>query len=78
MLWKPGIVTREFEAMTGYARIAVLGDEGSMVTNEQGELVGLLFAIDYGNNYGSALMTPIAAVQQNVREMTDGGFLSLD
>lgn len=58
--------------------MAVLGDEASMVTNERGELVGLLFAIDYGNNYGSALMTPIVAIQQNVRGMTDGGFLRLD
>lgn len=58
--------------------MAVPGDERSRVTNERGELVGLLFAIDYGNSYGSALMTPIAAIQQNVRKMTDGGFLSLD
>jgi hypothetical protein len=51
-------MTREFEVMTGYACIAVLGDEGEIVTNERGERVGLLFAVDYGNNYGSALMTP--------------------
>lgn len=64
--------------MSRDAPFAAPGDTGSIVTNAQGEVVGLLFAIDACAKHSSGFMTPIAAIQQHVGGMTDGGFLGLD
>ena len=55
------------------------GDSGAIITNVQGELLGLIFAKDVrAGNYDIGLMTPMAAIQAHVRKVTDGGFLTLD
>lgn len=49
-----------------------------MVSNAKGDLVGIVLAIGHHSyRFNIALVTPISAIDQDVRDMT-GGFLSLD
>ena len=57
---------------------AYRGDSGSFVCDENGALVGLLFAMDLGKGaYGCGYVTPIREIQADVKATT-GGFLTLD
>jgi S1-C subfamily serine protease len=76
--WEPGETSREVEIMSRDAPFAAPGDTDSIVTNAQGEMVGLLFAIDACARHSSGFMMPITAIQQHVGGVTDGGFLGLD
>lgn len=54
------------------------GNSGSFVVDRQGTLVGLLIGIDSStSSYGAGFVTPIAAIQADVKSMTSG-ILSLD
>ena len=77
--WVSGKITDEIEIVPEDYHFVRPGDSGSIVLNAHGELIGLLFgrecqsrAEDFG------FITPIMAIQKHVKEMTDGGFLSLD
>ncbi len=77
--WPSGYKTMEIEIKSEAGEFASPGDSGAIVTNTQGELVGLLFAKDsYPSQFSFGIMTPITFIQQHVREVTGGGFLSLD
>jgi hypothetical protein len=77
--WVSGRMTTEVEILSEDGPFVQPGDSGSFVTNVHGELLGLIFAKDVmAGNHDIGLMTPMAAIQKHVREMTDGGFLSLD
>ena len=72
-------ITFEMEIMPLTEDFAAPGDSGSIVTNAKGELVGLMFAMaDEPGRHDIAFMTPIAAIQDDVKRMTEGGFVSLD
>lgn len=69
----------EWEIMSDYEVFAAPGDPGSMVLNTNGELLGLLFAIDpQCSRLDPAFFTPFNAIQNDVNQLTNGGFLSLD
>lgn len=77
--WPSGQTTVEIELMSPWGDIVAPGDSGSIVTNAQGELVGMIFGKDPdAREFNIGIMTPIASIQQHVKEMTNGGFLSLD
>lgn len=72
-------VTFETEIISLTEDFAGPGDLGSIVTNAKGDLVGLLFAMaDEPGRHDIGFMTSIAAIQDDVKRMTGGGFLSLD
>lgn len=73
-----GLVSEDIEVIGLCMDFAEGGDSGSMVLNQYGELVGLLFAKDScSNDFGIGYITPIADIQQDVKAKT-GGTLSLD
>jgi hypothetical protein len=77
--WASGKTTVEIELMSPWGDIVAGGDSGSIVTNSQGELVGMIIGKDGdAREFDIGIMTPIAFIQQHVKEMTNGGFLSLD
>lgn len=54
------------------------GDSGSIITNQQGELIGLLFAAaSPAKDLDIGYMTPIDAILDDVKHLS-GGFLSFD
>jgi hypothetical protein len=68
----------EIEIRSEAGEFALLGFRRHS-TNAQGELVGLLFAKDSCiGQFTFGIMMPIAFIQQHVREVTGGDFLSLD
>lgn len=72
-------VTFETEIISLTEDFAAPGDSGSVVTNENGELVGLLFSMaDEPARHDIGFMTPITAIQDDVKRLTGGGFVSLD
>ena len=69
----------EIEIMSDHGDFAREGDVGSVVINVKGELVGIIISKeDPVRIYCSTFMTPIDLIQQHVKEMTDGGYLSLE
>lgn len=70
--------TSEVE-VSGLSRaFAETGDLGSMVTNAEGELVGLLIGKDsHAHDFDSGLVTPIEEIQLDI-EKRHGGCLSLE
>jgi hypothetical protein len=77
--WEAHVCSYETEVMHYAADFAGPGDSGSMVTNTKGELVGLLFGIDKeASCFNIGIVTPIQKIQQHIKEMTGGGFLSLE
>jgi hypothetical protein len=64
--WEPGETSREVEIMSRDTLFGAPGDTGSIVTNAQGEMAGLLFAIDACAKHSSGFVTPIAAIQQHI------------
>lgn len=77
--WEPGKTTVEVELMSPFGDIVASGDSGSIVTNAQGEMVGIIIGKDSdARHFDIGIMTPVALIQQHVKEMTNGGFLSLD
>jgi hypothetical protein len=65
--WAPGVTSRESEIISDYGPIAASGDAGSITTNAQGELVGLLFAIGTCKKYNSGFMTTYCSYSATCR-----------
>lgn len=77
--WLSGKKSQEIEVMSRTHHFSARGDSGSFVVNATGELVGLISAADTCvNNFNIGFMTPMGSIQESVKEMTGGGFLSLD
>ncbi|KAM5447311.1 hypothetical protein MaudCBS49596_006075 [Microsporum audouinii] len=77
--WASGYTTEEIELISEDADVAAEGDSGSFVINVRGDLVGLLFAVNkQSGRFDTAYMTPFSLIQDQIKEMTNGGFLSLD
>ncbi|KAK2816788.1 hypothetical protein FQN49_007982 [Arthroderma sp. PD_2] len=77
--WAPGNTSEEIEIVSEHADFAAGGDSGSFVINAHGELVGLLFAVEKNScGWDTAYMTPIRLIQDHIKEVTGGGFLSFD
>lgn len=77
--FSPPRASYEFEINSHDGDFAEAGDSGSFLLNSAGELVGILFGTDpFGGRFEFALMMPISEIQEDVRRLTDGGFLSLD
>lgn len=74
-----GFTSSEWEIISQDGEFADQGDSGSIVTNARGELIGLLFAVDSRpKEFGAAFFTPFDTIQDDVKRLTGGGFLSLD
>ena len=72
------LVSKEVEVMGLVTNFASAGDSGSMVTDELGNLVGILIGRDScAREFDVGFVTPIFDIQADVREKT-GGFLSID
>ncbi|KAK2788542.1 hypothetical protein FQN52_006655 [Onygenales sp. PD_12] len=55
------------------------GDSGSIIMNARGEMIGLLFAVDpQASRWDFGFFTPIQLIQEDIKRLTNGGFLSLD
>ncbi|KAK2849621.1 hypothetical protein FQN49_005576 [Arthroderma sp. PD_2] len=78
VIWPTGSNSYEMEIISYDGYFSEPGDTGSAVTNSKGEFVGLLFARDSHPAQYVSYMTPISLIQDDVNEMTDGGFLSLN
>ena len=75
----PPRISHEMEIMSHDGNFSEPGDSGSLVINSHGEMVGMLFATDpYPGNFAAAFMTPSSVIQQDVKRLTNGGYLSLD
>ncbi|KAF3480754.1 uncharacterized protein GIQ15_06101 [Arthroderma uncinatum] len=74
-----GNPSEETEVISSTADFAADGDSGAFVVNVDGELVGLLFAVEKNvAGFDSGFMTPFSLIQDHVKEMTNGGYLSFD
>ena len=68
-----GWATEEVEVMGTTTNFACGGDSGSFVTNEHGELVGLLIGKDsFSADFDCGFVTPIKVIQEHIKEMTGG------
>jgi hypothetical protein len=77
--WESGQVTQEIEVFPNLGDFVLPGDSGSMVLNRHGELVGLLFGREaVCGDHDIGFVTPIEAIQKHVKELSGGGYLSLD
>ena len=74
-----GRITQEVEVFPGGEDFARPGDSGSVVHNKAGELVGMLFGKDSpSNNHNMGIASLITDIQEDIRIMTGGGFISLE
>jgi hypothetical protein len=74
-----GTLTKQVEIISHEGGFAGPGDSGAMVTGRRGELLGLVVSIDeYSGNYDVAFMTTIQQIQQDVKDFTGDGFISVD
>ena len=69
-------ITEEIEVMGLNNDFADFGDSGSFVVNEGSELVGMLIGRDVNpNGYGFGLVSDIAEIERDVKELCGGTFL---
>ncbi|KAK2811526.1 hypothetical protein FQN50_002149 [Emmonsiellopsis sp. PD_5] len=74
-----GTTSDEWEIISHRGDFTEPGDSGSIITNARGEMIGLLFAMDPQHAADDVgLFTPIQLIQEDVKKLTNGGFLSLD
>ncbi|KAK2760387.1 hypothetical protein FQN54_002457 [Arachnomyces sp. PD_36] len=74
-----GGTTKQLEILSHDGNFAGPGDSGSMVIGPRGELLGIVTNVDTrSGSFDPAFITTIQQIQQDVKEMTGGGFLSLD
>lgn len=73
-----GKSSSEWEFMSSNSNVAKWGDEGGMIADEHGEYVGMLHTVDrHASLYAIGFITPFDVIQEDVKEMTGGGYLSL-
>lgn len=73
----PNLVTHELDVVGLDQPFAEPGDSGSLVTDAEQKLIGMVIARDTNsNNWGSGLVTPFADIVSHVKELT-GGDLSI-
>lgn len=78
-LGPPGIPTKQAEIISHEGDFAGPGDSGSMETGQRGEFLGLVGSIDqYSGCYNAAFMTTIQQIQQDIKDFTGDGFISVD
>ena len=78
--WGPpyDMVSNEIEVISDSKSFAEPGDSGSMVTNKNGELVGMVIGKDcQANDYDIGIVSSFDTIQADTMAMT-GGYLSLE
>ncbi|KAK2759782.1 hypothetical protein FQN54_002516 [Arachnomyces sp. PD_36] len=79
VLWSKDNITTEVEIYSPHGNFAEPGDSGSLVFNSRGEIVGMIFGTNMnGANHDVAYMLPMSRLQDDVKRMTKGGFLTLN